>query len=800
MSMTQIADLTPTAQEIVECYFEKHYSKNGPLVARNEILIVNLYSMLPQAKSEVLDFLNEYREESLTEYLEEDEIKQLLSEYKSVVKYCFEHPNKRRLFGSNRNIDIPKEDWELLVKLSTIKSGSLVYMPHSGYGGFAYYLQDCVIEGFEENSVEWAFSQILLDSINSNQTLKLSDKPLDATRKYDNIYFTVGRVYSAMVRDVDVLNHLVRNQLNDGGVLCCIVENKGMLYRRGFFDFRMLLKEGNFSVQVVKAEREYRPDLFYLCIKNDGKGNVTLSQKCSLESLAQCDRRYVWTGTYDQLTPNINLCPDRYVLSQNLPAPKQGEKAYHLYELVERVSATNENIARLIHTKDVLDRGGEEAESLSAERREAVYSEYKMLKERGVREVTVDNLSRDYLKCEVSADSLPIEHIVDAQKIPSDCLLVGCTRGEIKVGRLTGITSDKVVTYDYGVFPIRVKAEIVDENYLFRCLMSEEVLKQAEAIRESCSGLADFFMGYNFGSIVVNIPDKETQLRECRDDMLGYLDKADREIIYLHEKFRQDVHMKKHAIGQTLFEFGNWWRILQNVRNEGGGVVRDDMVVGRTHPIEVSAIYENITGLLGKLQNQIDKFDRGYRLSPKPFALVEFVEDYIQKHPNPLFRFDLKLDQITAQAASDDEKSEKWYVNFPVEALSMILDNIVSNACCHGFKDSTRGDNVIRITIAKDKDNYVVDVANNGVALNGQMKPEDVFVYGASSKLGYASKENHCGIGGYEVGKLMDDFGGKAEILSNPEAEYPVTYRLCLKQHNLKTATDGDVLQSDMGR
>jgi hypothetical protein len=59
------------------------------------------------------------------------------------------------------------------------------------------------------------------------------------------------------------------------------------------------------------------------------------------------------------------------------------------------------------------------------------------------------------------------------------------------------------------------------------------------------------------------------------------------------------------------------------------------------------------------------------------------------------------------------------------------------------------------------------------------MVPAEVFTYGHTS-----GDEKHSGIGGYQILEYMRAFGGSAEIISTPDEEYSVTYKLTFKDAN----------------
>ena len=104
------------------------------------------------------------------------------------------------------------------------------------------------------------------------------------------------------------------------------------------------------------------------------------------------------------------------------------------------------------------------------------------------------------------------------------------------------------------------------------------------------------------------MPALEEQERLCREDIHDYLQEADRKLIQSAEEFKRDVHMKKHAIGQTLFNLSNWWDLLQKARKEGNGIVDESQCVGKIRKTKVVDIYSNIQMALEKLQMQVDSF------------------------------------------------------------------------------------------------------------------------------------------------------------------------------------------------
>ena len=123
------------------------------------------------------------------------------------------------------------------------------------------------------------------------------------------------------------------------------------------------------------------------------------------------------------------------------------------------------------------------------------------------------------------------------------------------------------------------------------------------------------------------------------------------------------------------------------------------------------------------------------------------------------------------------------YVKFPKAALHMIFDDIVSNACEHGFAGRDSNDNIIRIDIETDGTDYIVDISNNGHPLDPAMTTEGVTIYGQTS----GDTTIHSGTGGYEVKRLMEEFGDNVEIIADAKSEFPIKYKLVFHDTNINS-------------
>lgn len=795
--MTQFAVLTAEAKTIVTNFFNAQ-KKSNIFCEPQKQLVASIYALMPDANPKVIGILEQYVV-SLSDFLPESDIRLLKSEYPAVVRFCYDSRELGDVVRINKGESFtPQSLIDLCMTIAEPKPGSHVLLPYAGDGSFASRLTGCAVDGFEINEMLWAFSQVLIHSLHIDSHIELGDSTDSSSKRYDYVFsfppILPGRDGRKVV---DVIYDIITKRLQDNGELYCILPMNFCFEGSGWFAVRKILWDyrGQFSALVISLPPVLQPlsgmNLCLLHMKKNHEDNVVLMDAASddflarhnvagrkecllkvqsvIETLNSYDERYVWVGNSSEFTGNVNLQPSRYLLSRFIPQPQEGEVSFKLSDVIQPVPLTRQDgICPLVGMK---------------------------------------NLSSSYLNCDIDRNALENSSREERYLLTSDCILIGFIGGMFKVGRLHEVTPASPVALRGEVVPVKIISDKVTEDYLLRCIMSDMVALQARKL--ATGSVITRLDKKDLLSIVINVPqDKGRQDAACKEDTRCSLTEADRKIIESYEDFRKDIHMKKHAIGQTLFNLNNWWRVLQIVREEGHGVVSDDATTGKIRKLSVTAIYDGLQKSIMQLQQQISKFDRGNGLVVKKFALTEFIEDYIVRKQNPLFTFsydksphhapqnlpEVEYDETTGSYRETgkillNEGDPIEYVEFAPDALEIIFDNIVSNACCHGFKNRVDVENIVRIEFTTEGDNYVVVVSNNGNAIHKQIKPEEIFVYGTTSKRGVASEkdEAHFGIGGYEVQKLMREFGGDAKVLSEPEKEFPVSYKLIFFNTNLES-------------
>ncbi len=556
---------------------------------------------------------------------------------------------------------------------------------------------------------------------------------------------------------------------DNGGMIRLIDATAPEFYKRGGMteEGKKAIYKG-FSEYIKKGlSDEDKEEFFKEEVPNDYSGprySVTNPKHYQKEGLdvdrimeivnsEECNAKHEERLSYRQFFGISKHVPHQHLIDKTLPKLQDGEKYIALKELVDITSSNG------------IEKG-----------------ELPLL--------VTSLLSSKYMDCAIYAKDIDTKDINKEPKLWSNspsyfkmeesCLVAGIGGTCLKVGKLMDV--NQPIAYKEGIIPFHIKKGLITEDYLLRELASEYCTRQALMLcYHDVSGMdkTNVLEPEDFLEIKIAVPSLEEQDRRCKEDILKSLEetrkkltKADRQLLQSAEEFKRDVHMKKHAIGQTLFNLSNWWDSLQRARKEGNGIVDDSKETGKIHKIPIPDIYANIQMSIEKLQMQVEHFWQADGLQTESISLRNFINEYIEEHKSPLFTYQY-----------DPESNNIPNVTFSKEALAKVFNNIINNACSHGFENESSNLNIVKIELLMDDGLPCITISNNGKPINEKISEEDVFTYGRSSKSGLT----HHGIGGYEIRNLMREFKGIAEFISTPQAEFPVSYKLTFKEFKNRT-------------
>lgn len=795
-------------------------------------IIGSLYAMKEDADPEIVSVLKVDVDRFYAEVSSED-IAALRNEYTSVVRYCYDKAKNAQLkiYHDERAWEVPSDIVEFCKKAIDPKPEDYTYIPFAGRCEFGLAF-DGRCSGYEVSLYDWAFDKILIEAFGADVELIYSEsycvRPYSAVQ-YDHIVSvppfmstTTGTPEKLMA---EYFRSLLEEHLKEGGNMCLILPLSAT-YSITWQPFREYLVKNShsFFTVVISLPAIFSPETSIKCcmfliekqenpegnlIVFEAEGNdfqyakepnplgVSLKIESMLETLSIMDERFVKVAIPDDSNRQYPLFPSRFFIEKELPVLKRGEHFARLRDLVSKV-----------HTE--IYRGDE------------FYGRNLTGTETYIR---FSSLSDNYMSCNIDKFKIPAAPARYMTYITEEAgYYASFLNGVIRVGFLPERMETEeeywkrafrgdydsvihMIGIDGGVFHFRIKVDgEALPDYILRELMSDYVIAQAKrlACLETKTGVAlyesDFF------NLRIIVPSLEEQERLIKEDRMEAVSKAGHKLEEINEKFRKDIHMMKHSIGQTLANLGNWLDALNDAREEGRGILDDDALTGGLQKVKVAEVFDRTNTVYKKLRRQISTIDQGWGKVCSWFSLVDFLDQYIAENPfkgvslvfnSQQYRhlnhnlttpnvsvFD--KDEIPlffsnqSDASIHQEEHLDYPLWFPKEALTIVIDNIVSNAISHGLKPS--GEPLtIHFEIERLGLDTVLFVSNNGLPLSLDMTPNTLFTYGVSTGGG-----EHAGIGAYQVRNLMEEFDGRAEIFSNPDDEFPVKYKLTFTPRNEK--------------
>ena len=183
----------------------------------------------------------------------------------------------------------------------------------------------------------------------------------------------------------------------------------------------------------------------------------------------------------------------------------------------------------------------------------------------------------------------------------------------------------------------------------------------------------------------------------------------------------------------------------ERIRRKFGKVITEDKGVFDQCP-------ETIVRQVDDIRRMVDEFSRFARM-PKPVIEGEDVADTVRQavflmkvaHPEIDIVVDLKEDPLRAQ--------------FDRRLISQALTNIIKNAteAIEQVPPDQLGKGRIDVVAARDKDDIVIDVIDNGIGLPKVARARLLEPY-------VTTREKGTGLGLAIVGRVLEDHGGRIEL------------------------------------
>lgn len=400
--------------------------------------------------------------------------------------------------------------------------------------------------------------------------------------------------------------------------------------------------------------------------------------------------------------------------------------------------------------------------------------------------VTINNLSNVFSKAEFRVSDLPLlrtERLRRYCRVNGPAVIVAVSEKELAVG----YTTDDATFLVPGNLYVLKPTKQVDVRFLGSQMLGRSA--QAQMVKLVYGKIHGATLSNLWRDLVnIDVPSLEMQQKQVQDILLMDYALQEQHVEMREKGFRYSIRLRKHALSQNISAFDSLFGSLAYCMQEHNGRLKSNDLLSPISGMTVGEAMEIMRSRLRTICERVaqltDEHDWGKSEAIEPQM---FIEEYEKNHRDSKFVFKHLWNDAETNCFRRDifdkktgkllfHKGESPYAAwFPKRALQQVLDNIVANACAHGFMDVNRKDYAIQTSWSTDGLNLLIEVANNGAPMPTGVNSDLILEYGYSSAL---NQKGHGGIGGGEIAEVMRKYGGDVKVLSTPEKKFTVTYVL----------------------
>lgn len=742
-----------------------------------------------QAKTDVLEILNEY--EFKKDVLTEDELC-FLSKHLNEV-FALAVASNGITYHPSYGFVQPQEVTDFMCQLASFPENVTVYNPFAGSNSYAIALPNHVV-GEELNSATWALGQIRLFANHAEQradiTLGDSFTSMRSAKKFSAIITSPVYLIEEGHEISDIVNMLY-DKLEIGGKLVCIV-SAGFLFRK---DRKVrtvrdkLIKDKAISSVIMLPSNIFTGT-------GVSQASLVITKGVPNEEIMFADA----TG-YTRFAKSVyratTFDSDQFLKDLE-------DEVVDYFERGRTIDDTT--IGASIDYSELVDSDLTPARYLTPKPSEGIALS-EMATE--VEELRGKEISAEYfltgssipaamhrkpfvpVKVEDGKVSTVKRHVL----VPENAVILAIVSGNIRTVYTENFTGK--IAFPSGFLKVLKPTNGISAKYLAALLSTKIVVDQikAQTVGLTIPRLNKLDLSQVFVPLHETVEEREQLIAEVLSSEMSDLES---ELQLTLDNQKREVRSTRHAMIQTLSALSsNWEQLKMFAELHEEGIKLSD-TIGRINPISVKDLMESIGYAMSTLQRQVEslrfeKPDWGKDTEINPY---KFINDYIATHSSPSVRMvNTGNDNVVDFPYFGNETGEAKYEHSdaaeifyaPVRLLERIFNNIVANAKAHGFTaDSTN--NEIRFDWKSEDSGIVITIANNGLPLKEGVSGDDVLMSGFTTALNENASDGtlHSGQGGFEIKSLMEGLG-TVEVISQPDAEFPVIYKLTFEKTNFET-------------
>ena len=380
-------------------------------------------------------------------------------------------------------------------------------------------------------------------------------------------------------------------------------------------------------------------------------------------------------------------------------------------------------------------------------------------------------------------------------QVPENAVILAIVSGHIRTVYTEGFSGK--VAFPAGFIKVLNPINRISAKYLAAVLSSKIVADQikAQTVGSTTPRLNSLDLNRILIPVHGTVEEREQFIAEVLSSEMSDLESELQETL---ESQKREVRSTRHAMIQTLSALSSNWEQLKMFTELHEDCIKLSDTIGHINPISVEDLMVSIGYAMSTLQRQVEslRFEKPDWGKDKEINPYKFINDYIATHSSPSVRMvNIGNNNVADFPYFDDETGDAKYHHTdaaeifyaPVRLLERIFNNIVANAKAHGFTADSKN-NEIRFDWKSEDGCIVITVANNGCPLKEGVSGEDVLMSGFTTALNENASDGtlHSGQGGFEIKTLMDGLGD-VKVISQPDAEFPVIYKLIFEKTNFET-------------
>lgn len=776
---------------LVNQYMTRSFMNNGIMAPAGVALLRECYARAAgeAADSHVLETLSHAQFNK--EYLSEDELAFLSQHLNEVFQHIVAGYDVK--YTPSLGFIQPQEVTDFMCEIASFPKDVTVYNPFAGADSFAVALPN-TIEGEEINYETWALGQIRLFAMGVTQRtdIKLADsfEAMADEKKFKAIISSPAYLMENGKRIEDVVS-LLYEKLEDGGTLVCLVSDGFLTNRAGnAYNIRKRLIED----KALKAVINIPNNIFtwsnvrqtaLVLTKGVANEYVIMADASDYTRFAKSVYRqttFDWEQFMRDMEDDVEDYWERgsYVDGDSIavPLPYGQIREYDLFPAKYLVPQPRNGVKLSDIASVVPELRGKDATA-----------DYFITGS----SIPAAMHRKPFVPSNTSSDKIATakNHI----QVPGDAVIIAIVSGEIRTVYTEAFNGK--IAFPGGFIKVLKPIEGLSAKYLAAALSIDLVVDQIKA--QTAGTIIPRLNRLDISQIIVPMPDSSEEREKLVADVISSeMSELESELQKEFDNRKREVGSTRHAMIQTLSALSSNWEQLRMFVDLKGGKIDVSDIIGRINPISVEKLLKSIGHSISTLERQVEALrfepsDWGEDEAINPYA---FINEYISTHATPSVRMVNKgKDNIADFPYFEDDSNEVKYEHTeaaevfyaPSKLLERFFDNIVENAKAHGFTKD-RQDNEIRFDWMSEDGNIVITIANNGVPLKDGVSGDDVLMSGFSTALNEDRGDGklHSGQGGFEIKSLMEGLGS-VEVISAPDSDFPVIYKLTFEKTNFET-------------